>query len=80
MPAVVVELEAGEEITSEVGNIGQGTYRNKNQDKRWHRKGTVKDVWQRRHDRYCWNRSGKGLYSNNVTAKIWRDAYTVYKG
>jgi len=27
---VVVELEAGEEIISEVGNIGQGTYRNKN--------------------------------------------------
>lgn len=77
---MVVELEAGEEITSEVGNIGQGTYRNKNQDKRWHRKGIVKDVWWRRHDRYRWNRSGKGLYSNNVTAKTWRDAYTVYKG
>lgn len=80
MPAVVVELEAGEEITSEVGNIGQGTYINKNQDKRWHRKGIVKDVWWRRHDRYRCNRSGKGLYSNNVTAKTWRDAYTVYKG
>lgn len=56
------------------------TYRNKNQDKRWHRKGIVKDVWWRRHDRYRCNRSGKGLYSNNVTAKTWRDAYTVYKG
>lgn len=56
---MVVELEAGEEITSEVGNIGQGTYRNKNQDKRWHRKG-IEDVWWRRHDRYRWSRSGKG--------------------
>lgn len=57
---MVVELEAGEEIIGEVGNIGQGTYRNKNQDKRWHRKGIVKDVWWRRHDRYRCNRSGKG--------------------